>query len=807
MKKRVWTLCLLACFLLVTALSGCSGETGETGESGGDQSADSAAQVEENLLLYLPFDEGTGTAITDASGNLPEGELSYTYTNALYMDSQDPQWRTDGVSGGSLLFDGNSTCISYSKNDIQVEGSVFSVSVWFAPRTFEWDDPYAEENGTQALTGIVSQCSKDSCTGFQLGYQRYGKLCFEVGTGEEWLTLWGDANLEKYEWNCVTAVFDGENGQMSLYLNGECVGSMEIAQGSAIAPANQQLLVGRSCEASRLGVGYINMCSGLMDELKLYNEALSAETVAEAYGAVTVPEIDFDAIWLQNILTEDEYKPQYHGGPYQYWMNEPHSPVYYNGKYHLFFQQNMSGTYWRNICWGHLVSDDMVNWTPVEEAIVPTEDSVVPDGVWSGNAAYDVNGVPLLFFTAGNDAYATDGLISNQNIGVAYPADLSDPNLVEWVIYDELAVVQQEGQGRACEFRDPYVWEHEGAWYMLICSGSSTSNGGSALLYKTETLELLPDGTIDMDWQYIGPIYEMENQSMTYGTSWELPILLTLSNEDGTVTKDVFIISPAPASSADNKVYYFIGTFDYETGTFTPDEAYADGPAILDYGDNVFTGPSAYVDAETGETYLFSIMQDQRSVAEQGAAGWAHNVGLARQIWLNDDGSDLKVSPTDALHDLETEVLIDETDLTAEEADALLQEISGDMLYIRVTFTDIQAEKFGIDLLESEDGRDVTDFYYTTGDSTIHGETANRGDGSTTSFVSGALELDDGSLTMEIYLDRSLVEAFFNDTKAISMRAYPEGEDSDGLSLFAEGGDVTVQELYVAEMGSIYTTE
>lgn len=133
MKKRVWTLCLLACFLLVTALSGCNAENGETGESGGDQSADSAAQVEENLLLYLPFDEGAGTAITDASGNLPEGELSYAYTNALYMDSQDPQWRTDGVSGGSLLFDGNSTCISYSKNDIQVEGSVFSVSVWFAP--------------------------------------------------------------------------------------------------------------------------------------------------------------------------------------------------------------------------------------------------------------------------------------------------------------------------------------------------------------------------------------------------------------------------------------------------------------------------------------------------------------------------------------------------------------------------------------------------------------------------------------------------------------------------------------------------
>ena len=82
-------------------------------------------------------------------------------------------------------------------------------------------------------------------------------------------------------------------------------------------------------------------------------------------------------------------------------MNEPHAPVYYNGMYHLFFQQNMVGTYWRNISWGHLVSEDMVSWRPVKEAITPMENTVVPDGVWSGGAALDVNGVPVLFFTAG----------------------------------------------------------------------------------------------------------------------------------------------------------------------------------------------------------------------------------------------------------------------------------------------------------------------------------------------------------------------------------------------------------------------
>ncbi|MCD8336195.1 MAG: GH32 C-terminal domain-containing protein [Lachnospiraceae bacterium] len=764
------------------------------------------ADEEDGLLLHLSFDEGSGIEITDLSGITGDAELSYTYTSALYMDSQEPQWRDTGVSGGSLLFDGNSTCVTYSKSAIKVEGDVLSVSVWFAPRTFEWDDPFAEENGTQALTGIISQCSRSGMAGFQLGYQRFGKLCFEVGTGSEWLTLWAGEELEKYKWNHIAAVFDGPNGEMSLYRNGALVGSMEIEKGSAITGTNKQLLVGRSCEADRLGAGYINMCSGLMDELKLYQRALTAEEVAETYNSVEVPEIAFSDIWLQNILTEDRCKPQYHSGPLQYWMNEPHAPCYYNGRYHLFFQENMSGTYWRNICWGHLVSDDLVNWEQIKEAIVPTKDSVVPDGVWSGNAAYDANGVPMLFFTAGNDGYSmVDGLISNQNIGIAYPADLSDPDLTEWVIYDELAVIQQDGQGRAGEFRDPYIWEHDGVWYMLICSGSSSSNGGTALLYKTETLELLSDGRIDMDWQYVGPIYEMPDQSMTYGTSWELPVLLNLSNEEGTVSKDVFVISPAPASSADNKVYYFIGTFDYESGTFTPDADFEAGPTIMDYGDNVFTGPSAFVDPNTGEATMFSIMQDQRSVAEQAAAGWAHNAGIARIIWLNEDGSDLMIKPSETLHTLEEEVLVEAADLSVGEANELLSEIHEDMLYVRGGFADAAAEKYGLKVLESAAEERAVSYYYDGSDQTIHGETTDRGAGSTTGYVSGAFALDAAdSLTIEVYLDRSVIEAFFNDRKAISMRAYPEVEDADGVSVFAEDGDVTVSELYVARMSGIY---
>ncbi len=785
MKKKLLPL-LLSLLCLVLLLGACGNKQ------------------EENLLLHLTFDEGKGNTVKDASGHLPDAELNYNFSHATYMDDQDPQWRSEGVSGGCVLLDGTSTYLNYKRSDITVEGPTLTVQAWIAPRTFEWDDPHAAENGSDSLTGIVCQYDKAAKTGFILGYERFGRLSFQVGTGYEWLSVWSeDADLEKYAWNLVTATYDENEGQMCLYLNGELVGS-GYTGGDIAGASNKALTVGRNQNpVENLVAGSVNSASGYLDEVKIWSSALSADEIKSYYGGVTVPEIAFEDIWLQNILTGDYTRPQFHGGPYQFWMNEPHAPVYYNGVYHLFYQANMTGSYWRNICWGHLVSTDMVNWKPIKEAIVPTEGSVVPDGVWSGGATLDKNGVPLLFFTAGNDAFRdTPGLISNQNIGVAYPADLTDPELTDWVICDELAVIQEQGQGRPGEFRDPSIWKEGDTWCMLICSGSTSSSGGSALLYTTDTLELKPDGTVDQNWVYKGPVYEMPNQTMTYGTSWELPILLPVTNEAGTVTKYFFSISPAPASIADNKVYYWLGDFDLATGKFTPDPAFEGEPHLLDYGSNVFTGPSCLVDPVSGDIYMFSIMQDQRGAAEQGASGWAHTVGLARKIWLNDDGTDLMMSPTDALHDLEEETLVDLKNVSLDDANAALKAVDEDMLYIRLTADVSAATEFSINMKQG--GKwDCTTFTYDVAGETISGHTENKGEGCKLATVSGALPNEDGTVTMEIYIDRSLVEGFFNDYKSISIRAYTDDPDSHALSLSSQG-TITITELYVAKMGSIF---
>lgn len=327
--------------------------------------------------------------------------------------------------------------------------------------------------------------------------------------------------------------------------------------------------------------------------------------------------------------------------------------------------------------------------------------------------------------------------------------------------------------------------------------------GGTVLLYSTDTLTVdYSTNSAEMNWVYRGEMYTMRNQPQTFGTSWELPVCLPLSNEDGTITKHVLIISPAPASTADNKIYYFLGEFDKTTYKFIPDEGF-ETPHMFDYGSNVFTGPSGFINPNDGEVYIFSVMQDYRSTQEVADSGWANCAGLARRIWLNDEGTDVCIEATDNLDAYATE-LVSGDNLTLDGANELLSDVDEDMLRIDVTIRNVSATAFGINVKSGNGGNDNTVYTYNVSSSTITGATLNRGSTCANSTTSGALALNsDGTLTMQIYIDHSLVEAFFNDTKALSIRSYADF-DSTGISLFAEGGEVEIVSLSVSRMQSIY---
>ena len=748
-------------------------------------------------VLRLTFDEGRGAKVREVSGRLPEGNIEYRFLNAAYGPDLEPQWRDCGVRGGCLLFDGSSTAVTWPRGTVALGGGALTVSAWIAPRAFEWMDPDTTGRDDAPLTALLSQYDRAAKRGLLFGFHRFGRLCFQFGTGDGWRAVWADkARLKPLAWNHVAAVFDSGAGSVTLYQNGAAVGALRLPEGAKIAPADEPLTVGEDLRAEAIPAGRFNYFAGLMDELRVEAGAVGAEELVRR-AAVGVPEIPYRDIGLEDILTGDVYKAQYHGGPWQHWMNEPHAPVYYNGLYHLFFQGNAMGPYWRNICWGHLVSRDTVRWRPVKDAIVPAEGGVCPDGVWSGGATLDVNGVPVQFFAAADYGYAAKGLISNQNIGVAWPADLSDPELTEWVVSGRLAIAQQSGQGRPGEFRDAHVWREDGIWYMVVCSGGA-DGGGTALLYETDVLEVRRDG-VDMNWRYRGPVYALPDPQPVYGASWELPILIPLENRAGDVRRHAFFFMPAPVETADNKVYYFVGDFDRASGRFTPDPSYGDVPRLLDYGENVFTGPSVLKDPVTGRVCVFSIMQGQRTGREEGLAGWAHCAGLTRNIVLSDDGMDVRVSPDPRLVDLLEGELLSLEDTTPEAANRALRGLGEDMLYLRATVTPEGCRRFGLKV-KVDDAGDGPAFVYDCAAQTLTG--LRRGGVAGRRAVKGPLSLADGKLTLEVFVDRSLVEGFFNADKALSLRDYGD-PSARGLAFFADG-PLRIDCLRACRVGSIH---
>jgi beta-fructofuranosidase len=758
------------------------------------------------LLLHLTFDEGKGNIVKDQARRLGDAVVNYVLTDPLYQESgHDPAWNNNGAVGGSLLFDGYSNYIKYSPQQIKVSGAAFSVSAWVAPRSFEWDDPNAAKNGSEHLTAIASQFSTNGKSGFLLGYQRHGALSFQVGTGGAFTKVWGWNldRLEKYQWNLVTGVFDGNAGKAKLYLNGKQIGEANIASGSRITGTNVDLLIARNNEGQQYSPELpYRLHAGLLDDIRLYEAALPDDYIQSLYAQGTengmTKEVAFEDIWLHNVLTGDYHRPQYHAGPYEHWMNEPHAPMYYNGKYHLFYQFNMQGPYWANICWGHWVSDDMVKWKQVKESITPDYGSVAPDGIWSGGVTYDDKGVPALFFTAGNDSRKDvngTSMVSNQNIGMARPKDPSDPDLTEWVMHDSLIIKQDARIGRPGDFRDPHIWKEGSTCYMVI--GSGTGTGGCALLYTAEDSDLA-------NWTYRGIFHEVvnrPNQPPKYGEVWELPVVLPVKNRAGTIEKYVLMVLPS-GKGADVQIWFYLGRFNKTTMKFESDFA---EPKLLDYGAKVFSGQSAFIDPVKQRRVVFSIMQGQRNSYDEGISGWAHTAGMAREIFLSDDGSDLMIQAIDDYKTLHGQKLLELEDQTLAASNAALKTIKGDMVHIKLTVKNNSASKFGLRVRKNPSGTEYVKLYCSPGGNSIGVDTNRAGQVKVKADSSGPFTFkSDKTTVIDVYADRSLIEAYVDSGRALTARTYPANLDSTGIELFAEGGDITVSRLEVYTMLSIF---
>lgn len=707
---------------------------------------DVSAQEEE---LSLSFDG------TDWWENFKKNNQAELFNSPYSLKRSKPiyLWKKEGVENGSLLFDGYSTYLELE--DVELS-SDFAISFWIAPRAFD------SAIGNK-LSSILDFYNPDKNTALRIGLLKHGQLAIEYEQGETSERLTNENSfLDKHKWNYVTVQKKGN--EVNLRLNDKIVleESFKI-DFKAFFNAYLNLRIGRNSSAGGFNEKFkFNMISGLLDEIKITELTENDDPEPSKLERVRAQDLQKVLRLDYSKYKRERFKPAYHATAPAHWMNEPHAPLYYNGKYHLFYQHNPFGPYWGQIHWGHWVSDDMINWKHTEIALAPERGHMAPDGIWSGSAFVGPDNTPMIYYTAGN--LAKD---QNQYTSIAIPKDTTDRNLRSWEKTN--IIVDKPEEYKKNEFRDPFVFQVEDKYYMIVGSGIE-DKGGTAPLFESDDA---------LNWKYVNPFYISDIEKYPFlGGVWELPVFLPLRREDGSKTeKFAFLVLPL-RNEADVEVFYWIGTFDRDKKQFVPDHP---EPKLMDYGDFGFTGPSGFVDPKTGRTIVFSIAQGKYGNMDVYDMGWAHNAGLPIELWLS-NSNELRFAPIEEIKSLRGEQIVSCNNCSIESINSDLDKISGEQLEIEMKFK-VSGSEQGIEVRRNEDGSTKAMIYYDPVTKSIvfdkEQENPERDFKALRAPVGGAIT----ELNIRVFLDRSMVEIYINDKVSITDRIYFLNEDSNNLKV------------------------
>ncbi|CAL5187622.1 unnamed protein product [Lathyrus oleraceus] len=339
--------------------------------------------------------------------------------------------------------------------------------------------------------------------------------------------------------------------------------------------------------------------------------------------------------WNDNVLSWQ--RTAFHFQPKHNWMNDPNGPLYYKGRYHFFYQYNPNGAVWGDIVWGHAVSKDLVRWLHLPLAMVADE-WYDRNGVWTGSATILPNGELVMLYTG-----ATNESVQVQNL--AYPANSSDPLLLNWTKYSGNPVLVPPPEVNVIDFRDPTTaWlTSQGKWRISI--GSKLNEAGVALVYDTKDFKTFE--------RVEGMLRRVEDTGM-----WEcvdfFPVSTELDNGLDTSVNNPSVKHVMKVSLDDERHdYYAIGTYNESITDFLPDDISKDVGIGLRYDYGVFYASKTFYDQSKKRRVLWSWIAESDSEYVDVAKGWASLMGIPRTVLLDKKtGSNLLQWPVEEVESL-----------------------------------------------------------------------------------------------------------------------------------------------------------
>ncbi len=672
--------------------------------------------------------------------------------NTFAIQGLRPAENIDGAIGKALRFDGYSTYIDAKIGDIIPSGSKkMTASVWLAVETY----PIVEiDVNTSEQVAIASCLDDNSKTGFGFFVGFDGKYSFKTYVGGWPLELKVTTPLNQYEWINLTAVIDGDARTAKLYNNGVEVASSK-ANGT-LSAGNTTLRIGRSFNERFSGPFCLTSFNGLIDDITVWDEALSLATIAswdaEHEADLSIPSARFEA---------DPMRPAFHGMPGANWTNETHGLTYSNGRYHLFFQKNANGPYMSRLHWGHLSSENLIDWTEERIALTPGAFYDIK-GCWSGCVFSDnelTNGKPSIIYTGVDYAKA-----------VIAQANPEDDDLIEWTKVSA-PIINGCPNGLSDDFRDPYFFRTDNGAYIIV--GSSKGEVGTTTLHSYNP--------VSRSWSNDGKTFFTGSNAATCGTFWEMPNVTKIGD------KWLFTVTPQNTSKG-VACLYWVGTIGAD-GTFTPDKTTPGNVELPGFARNGYGLLSPSIYQHEGKTIALGIVPDKLSSQSNYSLGYAHAYSLPRE-WTLDSEGNLCQKPYSGLTAMRGENGFEKSNFTLDGA-LVLEGVDGRAVELCGEFT-VGSGRCGFTLLD--DGVSSLKVYYDGKTNEIAVDT--RGvdrlindsgvfDGYYHSTLPKTLAKGE-TLKLNVFFDHSVLDIFVNDTWATSVRVFANGKSTENVTAFSD---------------------
>jgi hypothetical protein len=181
----------------------------------------------------------------------------------------------EGTDGKALKLDGFTTCVTRKSNMAPGLGDAFALEAWIAAATYPWN-----------WCPVVAQGNFEE-SGFYFGVGPQGQVGIFAAVDGVWQSCESKEKIELKKWVHLAATYDKNIG-FKIYMNGEPAGQLNF-EGKIIYATETDLVMGmnhKKMKPSNPVRSYGTVPAwfsfdGIFDEIKIYDVALSDETIKD----------------------------------------------------------------------------------------------------------------------------------------------------------------------------------------------------------------------------------------------------------------------------------------------------------------------------------------------------------------------------------------------------------------------------------------------------------------------------------------------------------------------------------------------